>query len=146
MNDFITEIHQQNNIPFLTNEKLSTFNFNNDDIIKIIRFLNIEKTHGHDDISICMIKICDSAIIKLLCLIFKNCLSAGNFSDVSNVVPIHKKGGKQLLNNYLTNFLLPICGKVFERLIFNAIFKFFDENSLLNSNQSGFWAHDSSES
>ena len=39
-----------------------------------------------------------------------------------NIVPIHKKGDKQVLKNYRPVSLLPICGKVFERLIFNEMF------------------------
>ena len=66
-----------------------------------------------------------------------------NIWKKSNVVPIHKKGDKQLINNYRPVSLLPICGKIFERLLFNTIFKFFDENKLLNPNQSGFRPHDS---
>ena len=34
--------------------------------------------------------------------------------------------------------LLPICGKFFERLIYNSLFEFFIENELISSNQSGF--------
>ena len=34
--------------------------------------------------------------------------------------------------------LLPICGKILERLIFNKMFNFFIENKLISSNQSGF--------
>ena len=33
--------------------------------------------------------------------------------------------------------LLPICGKIFEKLIFDSMFKFLDDNNLLSSNQSG---------
>ena len=34
--------------------------------------------------------------------------------------------------------LLPICGKIFERLIQNSLFEFFIANELISSNQSGF--------
>ena len=34
--------------------------------------------------------------------------------------------------------LLPICGKSFEKKIFNSVFKYFEDNILLNYNQSGF--------
>ena len=34
--------------------------------------------------------------------------------------------------------LLPICGKILERLMFNKMFNFFIENKLISSNQSGF--------
>ena len=39
--------------------------------------------------------------------------------------------------------LLPICGKIFERLIYNSIFEFFIVNELISSNQSGFKTGDS---
>ena len=39
--------------------------------------------------------------------------------------------------------LLPICSKIFEKLVFDNIFAFLKENRLLNSNQSGFTPHDS---
>ena len=49
---------------------LPAINFNNDDILKII----INKTHGHNNTSIRMIKICEKAIVKLLFIIYKNCI------------------------------------------------------------------------
>ena len=39
--------------------------------------------------------------------------------------------------------LLPICGKIFERLIYNSLFEFFIANELISSNQSGFKPGDS---
>ena len=53
-----------------TNSRLSWLSFENDDILKLIRSLNIQKAHCLDDISIRMIKICDSALVKPLLLIF----------------------------------------------------------------------------
>ena len=45
---------------------LSAIHFSNDDILKIIRSLNINKAHGHDNISITIIKICHKVIVKPL--------------------------------------------------------------------------------
>ena len=39
--------------------------------------------------------------------------------------------------------LLPICSKMFEKVIFNSLFQCLDENDLLTSNQSGFRPGDS---
>ena len=39
--------------------------------------------------------------------------------------------------------MLPICGKIFERLIFNEMFRFFLDNKLISTNQSGFKPGDS---
>ena len=59
------------------------------------------------------------------------------------VVPVHQKGNKQTLGNYRPVSLLPICGKIFERLIYNSLFEFFIANELISSNQSGFKPGDS---
>ena len=45
----------------------------NDDILKLITSLYLQKEHGPDDMSIHIIKIWDSALAKLLLLIFQNC-------------------------------------------------------------------------
>ena len=49
-----------------------------------------------------------------------------------NVVPVFKKGDKEILKNYHPISLLPVCGKIFEKLIFNEMFKFFIENDLIS--------------
>ena len=54
------------------------------------------------------------------------------------VVPIHKKGDKQTLKDYRPVSLLPICSKIFERLLYNEMFGFFLDKDLISANQSGF--------
>ena len=109
-----------------TNACLSSISLNDQDILKIMHSLNINKAHGCDDISIRLLKICDSSIVRPLSIIFNNCLqrSFPNNRKKSSVVPIHKRGDKQLLQNYRPVSLLPICGKIFERIIFNPIFEY----------------------
>ena len=60
---------------FVTQTKLGSLDFNEGEILKIIRVLNINKAHGHDDISIRMIKICDESLLKPLSILFKNSLN-----------------------------------------------------------------------
>ena len=96
--------------------------------------------------SICMLKICGNFIYKTLQLTFRSCIENGKFPSEwkkANTVPVHKKGNKQTLENYCPVSLLPICGKVFERLIYNSLFEFLIENKLISSNQSGFKPGDS---
>ena len=97
-------------------------------------------------ISIRMLKLCDDSLCRPLELIFKDCLTNGIFpSDwkKGSIVPVHKKNDKQCLNNYRPISLLPICSKIFERLIFNEMFEFFIENNLISQHQSGFKPGDS---
>ena len=59
----------------------------------------------------------------------------------ADVVPIHKKG--KTLKNYRPVSLLPICSKIFERLIHNKMLGFFLDKGLISANQSGFKPGDS---
>ena len=62
---------------------------------------------------------------------------------MSNVCPIHKKDSKNLKKNYRPISLLPILGKLFEKIIFDSLYGFFTRNNFLNSCQSGFIRGDS---
>ena len=57
--------------------------------------------------------------------------------------PAHKKNDKRLVNNYRPISLLPIFGKIFDKIIFNRIYHFLLKEELLNPNQSGFHPSDS---
>ena len=55
------------------------------------------KAHGHDDIPIRMIKICDKFLVKPL---FQNSIKSSHYPDIwkkSNIITIHKKNDKQLI-------------------------------------------------
>ena len=82
---------------FLTDERLITIDFDKNDILKIMRNLNVNKSHGHDDISIRMLKICDSVVTEPLSILFKNCINCGVFPNVwkmSHIIPTYKKNDK----------------------------------------------------
>ena len=60
-------------------DSLSTICFTSDDILKMIKNLDQNKSHGHDMIIIRMVKLCDVSLCKPLELILKSCLESGNF-------------------------------------------------------------------
>ena len=66
-------------INFKTRERLSSLEFYVHDIVKIIRSLDQHKAHDHDEVSIRMITLCDSSILKPLHLIFKTVLKLSHF-------------------------------------------------------------------
>ena len=113
---------------------ISAVDFEYQDILKIIRALDINKAHGYDNISIGMIKICDSIIAKPLSIIFCDSLNSGIFPDNckrSNIVPVHKKRKQAVYTELSPCALLPISSKIFERLIFNLLYKFVEETIVL---------------
>ena len=73
--DQCTPLKNNSSLPvnqiFLTQSRPTSLDFNEDELLEIIRALNINKAHGHDDISIRMIKICDKSLIKPLIFLFK---------------------------------------------------------------------------
>ena len=93
-----------------------------------------------------MLKLYGKSIFKPLDLTFQSCIKQAKLPTEwkkANVVPVHKKGDKQILKNYRPVSLLPICGKIFERLIYNNLFEYFIEKDLISQNQSGFKPGDS---
>ena len=60
------------------------------------------------------------------------------FKDIckkSSTCRIYKKDDKQIINNYKQTSLQSICWKIFERLIFNCRFKYFEEQNLFSADQ-----------
>ena len=73
---------------------LSNITFFSDDILKIIQNLDSQKAHGHDRISIQMLKICGPSICKPVGITFKLFLESGIFPlewKKGNVPSVHKK-------------------------------------------------------
>ena len=91
------------------NNLLETTEIDADKILKIIRSLDCNKAHGWDDMSVSMVKICDSSIVRPLCLIYETCLHTSVFSDnwkKANVLPIHKKESGQLKKKLPTDITI----------------------------------------
>ena len=110
-----------------TNVSLNTTNFTEDDILSVLRKLNPNKMHGHDQISICLLQICDKGISKPLHLIVSSFIELEIFSTewkMTNLVPIHKQDYKQNVQNYWPVSLLPIFWKIYECLIYNEMYSF----------------------
>ena len=131
---------------YKTNKRLSDITFSSSDISNIIKNLNPNKGHGHDNISIKMIHLCGDSIVTPLKIIFESAVRSGNFPDIwkkGNIIPVHKKESKNLIKNYRPISLLPIFGKIFEKIIYNNLFKYLQENKLLSDKQSGFRKGDS---
>ena len=88
-----------------------------------------------------MIKICDNSIVDPLCRIFERCLGTGIYPSQlkkANIILVHKKGCKQNKKNYRPISLLPIFGKLFEKVLFDAIYEHLCINGLISPHQSRF--------
>ena len=93
-----------------------------------------------------MIKIFIQSLILPLKIIFDHSLEKGKFPEIwkkANVVPVHKKEDKMLVKSYRPISLLPIFGKMFERVFYSSLFNYFQSNKLFTPSQSGFLPGDS---
>ena len=93
-----------------------------------------------------MLKICSLEISIPLCMIFNKCIQSGTFPSLwkkANVQPVHKKNSRQDKTNYRPISLLPICGKILEKVIFDTLYQYLHSHKLLTKNQSGFKPGDS---
>ena len=82
---------------YITGTKLSSIKVDNKGFINKIRSLSVGKAHDHDNISVRILKIYDSAIVEPLSILFNNCLNQSIFPDIwerLNIFLIHKKGDK----------------------------------------------------
>lgn len=71
------------------------------------------------------------------------CVKNGCYPDilkVARVVPVFKKGSKQLMNNYRPISILSNFNKIFETFILKRMKSFAGKYKLINSNQFGFTA------
>ena len=104
-NDFFasqcTPLNNNSKIPetqsYVTNNNLSSVKFESKEISNVIRSLDVNKAHGHDNISIRMLRICDSAIAEPLTIIFNSCINQIMIPDIwekSNVLFIKKVTNK----------------------------------------------------
>ena len=54
-----------------------------------------------------------------------------------------QKNDRQLISNYIPISLLPICGKIIEKIVSDQVYSFLNVNNLLSRFQSGFIPGDS---
>ena len=87
-----------------------------------------------------MVKICDESLVKPLFNIFQFSLETGHFPSnwKRGNKPVHKKGNKDLINNYRPVSLLPIFSKIYEKFIYGTLYNYFEGNDLFSKSQSGF--------
>ena len=86
-----------------------------------------------------MIKMYDKTLVYPLKLVLKASFQEGVLpGSWTNVVPIYKNESKNFLKNYRPISLLPIFGKIYERIVFKEIFDNFHQNQLFTKCQSGF--------
>ena len=124
------------------NEKSAFFkNISSNEIVEIVKDFKNNTSAGADGVDIRVVKGVINYVCDPLSAIFDKCLEFGIFPDklkVARVVPVFKKGSKEILSNYRPISVLPIFSKIFEKCIYNRLLAFIKECNIFTSNQYGF--------
>ena len=103
--------------------------------------LSKSKVTGLDKISARLLRECPDLIANSLCVIYNCSINTGIFPDEwksSKVILLFKKGKRNQLDNYRPISIIPVVTKILERIVYDQVKFFIDENKLLFKNQSGF--------
>ena len=109
-------------------------------MFKIINTLQ-NKSAGPASIPEKLLKLIPDLIIIPLCNIINLSFVSGSFPDplkIVKVIPIHKNGSTQDMNNYRPISLLSIFDKIMEKIMHERLYKFLELNNILYSKQFGF--------
>ena len=110
-------------------------------VIKLLNGLSNCKATGLDKISGRILKVAANSIAPSLTHIFNHGLISNCFPDewkMARLVPIHKKGPRDLIENYRPISILPVISKIMERILSEQIYQYLSDNSLLTEYQYGF--------
>ena len=122
--------------------------FTEDYTINVIDNLENKNSSGHDGYSNKLLKTIKGDISQSLTFIINQILTTGIFFDdfkLSKVIPLFKKRDFSYLINYRLISLLPTISKIFERVIHEQMYGYFNKFKLLAEQQYGFCKQHSTE-
>jgi hypothetical protein len=136
---------------YLCNPAQHSFEFDfidSETVIEVIDSLKSKNSRGHDGMSCKLLKFVKHELAKPLALIINQSIKMSIFPaplKIAKIIPIHKKDDMKLFDNYRPISILPSVSKVFERVIYNQIYNYFDINNLFHPSQYGFRSKHSTE-
>ena len=112
-----------------------------DIVSNVLSKIDEKKATGLDMIPSKLLKMAANIVAPSLTSIFSKSILTGIYPNdwkTAKVTPLFKKGIKSDPNNYRPISVIPIISKVFERIVYNQLFHYLDDNKLLLGCQSGF--------
>ena len=129
---------------FKLSSLLNSFQFDlisPDEVNKQLSELNSSKACGFENVPNKLYKTIAPIISLFLTNVFNKCYDLGTFPAIlkyAKVIPLYKSGQKDLVNNYRPISLLSPIAKVFEKLLFIRLDKFFSYKKVISNQQFGF--------
>ena len=122
-----------------SNDELFDIDFSCTRIKQLLDEININKAAGPDGIPGYILKHCSIRLCRPLSIIYKLIYNTGIIPQEwksANIVPIHKKGDKSLIENYRPISLLCLSSKIMERVTQDELLN--KTREFLNPMQHGF--------
>ena len=111
------------------------------EVYRIVKDINVSKSSGLDNISSCVIKEAFLALIPEVTFMMNLSIVSSIFPTAwkeALVVSIPKSGNLTQVKNYRPISLLPLPGKILEKLIHGQLSHYLESAMLLSENQHGF--------
>jgi hypothetical protein len=127
------------------------FKFNTitpDDVSKVIKKFKPKTSTDYKNINVSFMKQIVDEISVPLSIIINQSLKMGIFPEplkIAKVIPIFKKDDIHICDNYRPISILPVFSKVFEKIVFNQLYNYFQSNKLFYIGQHGFRREHSTE-
>ena len=117
-----------------------------DEVKKVIDNLKNSKTCGVDNIDSFVIKLAGTDLTPAITHIANLSLSQSYFPSTwktAKVIPLFKKEDATLPKNYRPVSLLPVTSKILERVAYQQLVEYLEQNHLLHHSHHGFRKHHS---
>ncbi|KAJ8716725.1 hypothetical protein PYW07_003352 [Mythimna separata] len=123
--------HPPSDLRNVNSSSLCTINFTVHEVRRQLKMLDTNKGPGPDDIPPYFLKSTAETICKPLSMLFNKCIQSGTFPSLwkqANIIPVHKSGPRQDIENYRPISILCALAKIFEKLVHQAIYPFLRHN------------------
>ena len=124
------------------NDNNFTFKLIGEDVVgKLIDVLDSKNNTGCDGLSNTLFKSIKLNLVKPITFIVSQMLTMGIFPDklkIAKGIPLFKKGDKTIFSHYKPISLLPSKSRLFEKVIYQQLYKYFADSNLFYESQYGF--------
>ena len=112
-----------------------------EEVLQICKEIETSKSSGMNFISSAVLKDAFMVLITQLVFLFNLSLHKSEFPyewKLATIIPLFKGGSKSSVSNYRPVSLLPLPGKLLEKIVHKGLMEYLENNNLLSDNQGGF--------
>ena len=121
--------------------KISQLIITDDMVDRVVKEIDVSKSSGFEGINSRVLRDAFEVISHQLTHIFNTSIEYGIFPNawsLANLVPIPKSGNLNSITNWRPISLLPLPGKLIEKIVQKHMLEFLESNNLLDNSQHGF--------